>query len=74
MEMELRSSTYYVSVCVSISLFTSQCQQQGTWLPDSDSIDLTASQGSANINKLSKVFAAAAGDVGWSSRNWKTRL
>lgn len=74
MGIELRSSTYYVFVCVSISLFTSQCQQQGTWLLDSDSVDLTASQGSANINKLSKVFVVAAGDVGWSSQNWKTRL
>lgn len=74
MGMELRSSTYYVSICISISLFTSQCQQQGTWLPDSDSIDLREWQGSANINKLSKVFVAAVGDVGWSSWNWKTRL
>lgn len=57
-------------MCLSVSLsplFTAQCQQQGTWLPDSDSADLTASQGSANTNKLYKVFFAAAGDVGWYS-------
>lgn len=58
----------YLLLCVCLRLYLPYLPHNvsnrapGCW---TDSVDLTASQGSADTNKLSKVFVVAAGDVAW---------
>lgn len=63
--MELRSSTYYVSVCFSIYSVYTILLATGP-LGSSNTVDLTTSQHGANTSELPKVFLCCCnGDVAW---------